>query len=90
MTTARMQTGFLFDVGDTPHEPGDSRTDAEREAHLSQILHELRRCEDGVTYLRLAEITQHWRDDLIELERRGRAFHFSEIDSRFGVVHLVN
>lgn len=92
MTTyARTQTGFDF-CGDEParHDTTVCRTPAEVEAHFNQLIAELRQCDNGVSGERLREITPTWRDDLIELERRGHAFHFTKIDSRYCIVHLVN
>lgn len=63
--TARTPQLALFD-----DEPArlDGRTPEQREADLAQIRAEIRHCRDGVSGLRLAEITEHWLDDVAELE----------------------
>lgn len=87
MRHARTPQLALFD--DEPARPVASRTPEQREATLNQLLTELRACEYGVTGLRLAEVSECWREDLDELDRRGCELHRTAIEGRFWNVILL-
>lgn len=84
--TARTPQLALFD-----DEPArlDGRTPEQREADLAQIRAEIRQTREGVSGRRLDEITEHWRDDVEELQRRGQHFALDFIDDRFVIVRVT-